>query len=93
MSAVEAIRRYEESQLGRTQFYLKATQFKNGAPAFIDKETELKKKKLSDDEKERDALSVVRYIVENVLGWTPEEAMVHITTAMGRRHRTVARRI
>lgn len=87
MSAVEAIRRYEESQLGRTQFYLKATQFKNGAPAFIDKETELKKKKLSDDEKERDALSVVRYIVENVLGWTPEEAMVHITTDIGRRLR------
>lgn len=85
MSTVEAIRRYEESRLGRAQFYLKSTRLKNNDAGYTDKETELKNKKLSDGEKERDALSLTRYIVENVLGWTPEEAMVHITTDIGRR--------
>lgn len=85
MSAVEAIRRYEESRLGRAQFYLKSTQSKSSANAYTDKETEAKKKKLSNNEKERDALSLTRYIVEEVLGWTPEEAMAHITADIGRR--------
>ena len=85
MSTVEAIRRYEESRLGRAQFYLKSTQSKSSATDYTDKEAELKKKKISDDEKERDALSLTRYIVEDVLGWTPEEAMAHITTDIGRR--------
>lgn len=93
MSAQTAIRRYDDFIMGKSPFYLQASAGKEDMrPTEDDGSEEARKrkalqKKRADMEKEKDALAIVRYIVKDLLGWTPVEALEHITTEKGRQYR------
>lgn len=92
MSAISAIRKYDQFLLGNSKFTLKG-------PYDIDSAVRPEEKTDSDDEldrllyekkkndfmektaraKEEDALAVVRYAITDLLRWTPEEAMNLLT--------------
>lgn len=93
MSAISAIRKYDQFLLGNSKFTLKG-------PYDIDSAVRPEEKTDSDDEldrllyekkkndfmektaraKEEDALAVVRYAITDLLRWTPEEAMNLLTS-------------
>ena len=92
MSAISAIRKYDQYLLGNERFTLKGpydidsvARLEEGDDSSDELDAILYEKKKSDFEdktaraKEKDALAVVRYAVSNILGWSPEDAMNHLT--------------
>ena len=82
MSAQAAIRRYDNFINGKAPFFLQSSAGRDD-----DNISAEQRKRLADAEKEKDALSIVRHVVKDVLGWTPEQAMEHIDAEVARRAR------
>lgn len=95
MSAIEAIRRYDQFLMGNKKFTLKGPyDIEMSRPEdeeAVNDELDMfrlksRKKKLAEQTartKEEDALAVIRYMVIGILRWTPEDAMEHITPEIG----------
>lgn len=80
---LEAIRKYEDYIIGRAPFSL-------SGPADLESEADVletgneqlrrEREKKIKDTKERCALAIIRYAIESILGWTPQEAVDSLTT-------------
>lgn len=89
MSAKAAIRAYDDYVAGNGVFSLSGSSElvageRNYRPRDdIEKEAlhrqRVEKRKMSEAAKEQDALSVVRYVVTKILGWSAQDAMEHMT--------------
>lgn len=95
MSAQAAIRAYDDYVAGNGAFSLSGpSDLSLGEKKYkprddIEKEAmfrqRVKNRKMSEAAKEQDALCIVRYIVTKILGWSPQDALDHMTPELAKK--------